>query len=170
MRWTLWAEAFHSSSFLGFLLLFFWSQMRKNTDFFIISFSLHWFCYCLAFCISIISVYSKLWYLLNLCSQRFWILSLVLVISSCFAFCNKFCGYNFCVAGLHKLSLLNLEGCPVTAACLESLSGFYSVQVLGFSASQCILIPIQIWYCCRSRISIWSIHTLSEYKCVYTTN
>jgi hypothetical protein len=57
---------------------------------------------------------------------------------------NKFCGYNLCVAGLHKLSLLNLEGCPVTVASLASLSGFYSVQVLGFSAGLCIPIPIQI--------------------------
>lgn len=31
--------------------------------------------------------------------------------------------FFWCIAGLHNLSLLNLEGCPVTAACLDSLSG-----------------------------------------------
>ena len=37
----------------------------------------------------------------------------------------------FCIvgsfdSGLHKLAHLNLEGCAVTAACLEVISGFVS--------------------------------------------
>ncbi|KAH7547434.1 hypothetical protein FEM48_Zijuj01G0309600 [Ziziphus jujuba var. spinosa] len=35
--------------------------------------------------------------------------------------------------GLHKLSLLNLEGCPVTAACLDSLSALAALRYLNLS-------------------------------------
>lgn len=38
----------------------------------------------------------------------------------------------FSVEGLRMLSLLNLEGCPVTAACLDSLSGWHCPHVLGY--------------------------------------
>lgn len=34
---------------------------------------------------------------------------------------------TFLNAGLTKLALLNLEGCPVTAACLEYISGIYTL-------------------------------------------
>lgn len=38
-----------------------------------------------------------------------------------------------CVTGLHKLSLLNMEGCPVTAACLDTLSGSDNeIEFIGF--------------------------------------
>lgn len=35
--------------------------------------------------------------------------------------------FLFCMAGLHKLNMLNLEGCNITAACLESISGLLSL-------------------------------------------
>lgn len=35
---------------------------------------------------------------------------------------------SVCFAALHKLELLNMEGCPVTAACLESISGSHSAS------------------------------------------
>ena len=44
------------------------------------------------------------------------------------------------LAGLHKLALLNMEGCPVTAACLESLSGYILKKCLAF-----ILIIVKPW-------------------------
>lgn len=38
------------------------------------------------------------------------------------------------MAGLHKLSMLNLEGCNVvTASCLESISGLLSLCCFVFS-------------------------------------
>lgn len=74
--------------------------------------------------------------------------------------------------GLHKLSLLNLEGCPVTAACLDSLSGFYSVQVLGLSASQYVMSLIGImlsisWYCLCETITGVGCHSGAFLLCVY---
>lgn len=35
----------------------------------------------------------------------------------------------FLLSALEKLTLLNMEGCPVTAACLESLSGIVSTKL-----------------------------------------
>lgn len=42
-----------------------------------------------------------------------------------------FCMYHLCMAGLQKLRMLNLEGCNVTAACLESISGSLSLSFSG---------------------------------------
>lgn len=43
---------------------------------------------------------------------------------------NEFLKPNICIAALKKLALLNMEGCPVTARCLESLTGMYCVCFL----------------------------------------
>lgn len=37
--------------------------------------------------------------------------------------------FSLNVTGLQRLVLLNLEGCPVTAACLEHLSGLLFLLV-----------------------------------------
>ncbi|KAI3496113.1 hypothetical protein L1887_38463 [Cichorium endivia] len=38
---------------------------------------------------------------------------------------------NFLQQGLHKLALLNMERCPITAACLDSLSDLVTLLYLN---------------------------------------
>nr|GEV82537.1 hypothetical protein [Tanacetum cinerariifolium] len=44
--------------------------------------------------------------------------------------------------GLHKLALLNMERCPVTSACLDSLSGLHKAMI--FLISSLLLDPYQM--------------------------
>lgn len=75
------------------------------------------------------------------------------------------CLYHLCLTGLHNLSLLNLEGCPVTAACLDSLAGLYTEVIRLFLA---ILIFFWSLYAVQS-FSLDKVDKLQSIDCPHTS-